>query len=129
MSSYSMNVPLGKVLTAGMKFVHKYDFGSTTKLVLRVVSEGGFTGTLRSGEGDEFQKAWGKKGIFLLARNEPPLIKCAVCGEAAAWVCAECVYDDEGWLCAKCARNHECGEEMLLPVVNSPRVGVCAYTG
>ena len=129
MRSYNMNVPLGKVLAAGMKFVHEYDFGSTTELALRVVSEGGFTGTLRSDGEDEFQKAWCKKGIFLLARHEPPLIKCAVCGEVAAWVCAECVYDDEGWLCAKCARNHECGEEMLLPVVNSPRVGVCAYTG
>jgi hypothetical protein len=127
--SYSMNIPLGKVLTAGMKFVHEYDFGSTTELVIRVVSEGEFTGMFRSDEGDELQKAWGKEGIFLLARNEPPLINCEVCGEAATLVCAECIYDGEGWLCAKCAGNHECGEEMFLPVVNSPRLGVCAYTG
>lgn len=128
-TSYSMNVPLGKVLTAGMKFTHQYDFGSTTELVLRVVSEGELKGRLRSEVDDELQKAWGKKGIFLLARNEPPLIKCTACGEVAAWVCAACICDGEGWLCAKCAGNHECGEELLLPVVNSPRVGVCAYTG
>jgi hypothetical protein len=28
-----------------------------------------------------------------------------------------------------CAGGHECGEEMLLPVVNSPRVAMCGYTG
>lgn len=26
-------------------------------------------------------------------------------------------------------KTHECGEDMLLPVVNSPRVGMCDYTG
>ena len=25
--------------------------------------------------------------------------------------------------------EHECGAEVLLPVVNSPRVGVCGYSG
>jgi len=29
----------------------------------------------------------------------------------------------------KCARSHECDHEMFLPVVNSPRAGVCAYSG
>jgi hypothetical protein len=45
---------------------------------------------------------------------EPPLISCEVCGKPATEVCAG---------------EHECGEEMLLPVVNSPRVGMCGYTG
>jgi len=26
-------------------------------------------------------------------------------------------------------KDHERGEKMLLPVVNSPRVGMCGYTG
>jgi len=34
-----------------------------------------------------------------------------------------------GWLCDECAPKHKCGEDMLLPVVNSPRVGKCGYTG
>jgi hypothetical protein len=25
--------------------------------------------------------------------------------------------------------THKCGEDMMLPVVNSPRVGMCGYTG
>jgi len=32
-------------------------------------------------------------------------------------------------VCEGCAGEHECGEEMLLPVVNSPRVGMCGYEG
>ncbi len=36
---------------------------------------------------------------------------------------------DAGWLCDSCAEDHKCGEDMLLPVVNSPRTGVCGYTG
>jgi hypothetical protein len=58
-----------------------------------------------------------------LASNEPPLIFCEVCGEPATEVCAQCVYEGAGWLC------DACGEEMLLPVVNFPRVGMCGYTG
>ena len=28
-----------------------------------------------------------------------------------------------------CADEHSCEEEMRLPVTNSPRAGVCAYSG
>ncbi len=69
------------------------------------------------------------KSIQVLARNEAPLISCEVCGKPATEVCAQCIYEGAGWLCEACAEEHECGEEMLLPVVNSPRVGMCGYTG
>jgi hypothetical protein len=42
---------------------------------------------------------------------------------------------DCGWrtrsnsFCQDCLVEHECGEEMALPVVNSPRMGVCGYAG
>jgi hypothetical protein len=111
----SMDVKLRDVLSAGMTFLHAYDFGSTTHLKLKVVSE------------DESLLA-GKK-VRLLARNEPPMIPCGHCGKPAAQICVECVYSEEGWLCEECAAKHECGEDMLLPVVNSPRTGVCGYTG
>ena len=110
-----MDIALGKVLSVGLKFGYEYDFGTTTRLALRVVAEreGQVTG----------------KPVRLLARNEPPLIKCEVCGRIATQVCSQCIWDDKGWLCDECASAHECGEEMLLPVVNSPRVGMCGYTG
>lgn len=111
----SMNVQIGKVLSPGQQFSHEYDFGSTTELRLKVISES--------------EEKGGGKSIRIWARNEPPQILCNVCGKPAMHICAECIYEDAGWLCDECAENHKCGEEMLLPVVNSPRVGVCGYTG
>ena len=108
-------IKMNEVVKPGMKFRHLYDFGSTTELALKVVSE--------------LEGCPAGKKIRVLARNEPPAIVCTNCGQSAKQVCTQCFYDDKGWLCGKCARTHECGEEMLLPVVNSPRVGVCGYTG
>jgi len=111
----SMNVKLDKVLEPGMRFYHDYDFGTTTYLALKVVSQ---------------QESQIKgRSIQVLARNEPPSIPCMSCGKTAAQVCTECLWSGEGWLCDQCAADHECGEDMLLPVVNSPRVGMCGYTG
>lgn len=109
-----MKVALDNVLDPGMKFYHEYDFGTTTDLTLRVVSE---------------LEGKASKSIQILARNDPPPIACESCGKIATQVCAECIWSDKGWLCDKCGRKHECGEDMLLPVVNSPRVGMCGYTG
>jgi len=111
----SMNIRLDAVLSPGMKFCHEYDFGSTTHLTLKVVSQ------------EERQIAG--NDIAVLARNEPPSYPCMSCGKTAAHVCTECIYSDDGCLCDECAAEHECGEDMLLPLVNSPRVGVCGYTG
>ena len=107
---------LGKVLSPGMTFSYEYDFGSTTELTIKVASE-------REGP------ATGEP-VKLLARNDAPEIPCSYCGKPASSVCAECVWEpDAGWVCDECARGHPCGEEMFLPVVNSPRVGVCGYAG
>jgi hypothetical protein len=111
----TMHVRLDKVFSPGLKCRHEYDFGSTTELNVKVLAE-----EKRETKGEPIQ---------VLARNTPPPILCGVCGKPAVAVCAECSYEEQGWLCAACAKAHECGEEMLLPVVNSPRVGVCGYTG
>jgi hypothetical protein len=111
-----MNIALRRVLSPGLKFHYEYDFGSTTELALKVVAE-------RKGK-------IGGELIQLLARNEPPLITCDVCGKIATQVCSRCGWSGKGgWLCDECALKHECGEDMLLPVVNSPRVGICGYSG
>ncbi len=114
----SLGVPLGKVLKVGQKFSYEYDFGSTTELNLRVISER--EGVVREGEeGDP---------ITILARNEPPIILCKVCGKPATQV-AGGYYNVEGnAYCNKCARRSK-DADMMLPIVNSPRVGVCGYTG
>ncbi|MBS4022356.1 MAG: hypothetical protein KGZ79_08040 [Dethiobacter sp.] len=111
----SMNTKLENILDTGMQFRYEYDFGSTTRLKLKIAAA--FYGKNR------------RKKVKLLARNDQPDIKCSYCEKTATGVCCACVYDGDGWVCNDCADKHECGEEMLLPVVNSPRVGVCAYSG
>lgn len=111
----NMEVVLEKVLHPKMKFSHEYDFGTTTDLTLKVVAEK--DNTIKRGD------------IILMARNEPPLIVCDECGKTATQLCSQCIYEGTGALCGNCAKKHECGEDMLLPVVNSPRVGMCGYAG
>jgi Plasmid pRiA4b ORF-3-like protein len=113
--SKNMQVPLDQVLYPGQTCSYEYDFGSTTELTLKVISEREVPGK--------------KKTIEILARNNLPMVPCDVCGKPATNTCAQCIYEDKGCLCDACAKDHECGEEMLLPMVNSPRAGVCGYTG
>lgn len=108
-----MNVPLEKVLPSKNRFFYEYDYGSTTDLALRVVG----TGSSAAGE------------ISLLARNSPPPLACQTCHAPAVWVDGEAGWPEEGFVCAECAIKNDCDKDMLLPVVNSPRVGVCAYEG
>ncbi len=49
--------------------------------------------------------------------------------ELATSFCTHCIYEEKGYLCDACAKQHICGEKRLLPLVNSPRAGVCGYTG
>lgn len=105
------------VLSPGMELLYEYDFGTPTQLLVRVLAK--YEGPLQI-----------KQPFVILARNEPPEFPCEECGETlAAEICTECQWDDLGWLCESCAEDHECGEYMMLPVVNSPRTGVCGYTG
>jgi hypothetical protein len=111
----SMNMALGKVIGPGMKFEHTYDFGTSTELSLKVISA-------RQG------LAQGK-AVRIMARNDPPDIGCESCGKPAVAVCCQCIDEGNGFVCEDCAKKHECGDDMLLPVVNSPRMGMCGYTG
>ncbi len=112
----SLHVPLGKVLKVGQKFSYEYDFGSTTHLNLRVLSE-------REGIVQDEEEP-----IEILARNIAPVIPCKVCGEPATKVASGYYNVEENGYCNRCARKTK-NYEMMLPVVNSPRVGVCGYTG
>jgi hypothetical protein len=112
----NMKRPVKQVAGVGMNFSYEYDYGSTTELKLKVAG-------LRA-DGTP------KGGAQLLARNEPPVILCQYCEtEPATEICGQCAWKELGWLCPACAETHSCEEEMRLPVTNSPRVGVCAYSG
>ncbi len=111
----SMNFALAKVVAPGMKFQHIYDFGTSTELLLNVISA-------REGQPHG-------KGVFVMARNDLPDIRCDACGKTATWICCQCNDEGTGHVCEECKNKHKCGEDMLLPIVNSPRVGMCGYTG
>lgn len=102
------------LLAAGNRLGYEYDFGSTTALVISAT---------------ERISAVFDTLVRVVARNEPPVWACDVCGEPATAICTQCLYDNRGFCCATHARKHSCGTDMLLPVVNSPRMGVCGYTG
>jgi hypothetical protein len=111
MSTRSMNKRLYSVLNLKDTFTHEYDFGSTTYLEGQVMA-------VREG-------FLGKDKIRILARNNPYAYVCENCGKPATSLCIEC----ESFVCDQCQDTHECGEEMILDAVNSPRMGVCAYEG
>jgi hypothetical protein len=113
-----MEEQVGEVLRKGSKLSYDYDFGSTTCLSLKGVDE-------REGLVVKPHE------VRLLARNDPPHIPCGKCHAApAAVIDMENSYDESGWLCERCAEEEGVSiEEFSLPVVNSPRTGVCGYTG
>ena len=113
----TMKVKLGEILSKGSPFKHTYDFGTSTELKLHVVDE-------RQGRIDS-------ENVRLLSRNEAPVWECEVCGENASWICTFCMYERQNpFYCELHSEDHDCEEpEMLLPVVNSPRMGMCGYTG
>jgi hypothetical protein len=113
-----MDVKAKDILEKGMKLRYEYDFGSTTTLQLTVMKE---------------MPIEASEGILLLSRNEPLELMCEICKVAPAeMICTAC-YDDN-MFCKKCAKKHsktcdEFEEYAGVPVVNSPRMGVCGYDG
>lgn len=108
--SESMNIELRKILKVKDKFEYEYDFGSTTYLEGQIFAE---------------RKGILEDKIRILARNNPPKFECMDCDTEATRICMEC----NRFYCDQCLPKHECGDEMALPVVNSPRMGVCDYGG
>lgn len=108
-----------EVFAPGVELTHIYDFGTSSETLLKFVDA-------REG------KPTTAKPIALMARNLMPEAVCIECGEPAAYLCMECMYENEngGTLCTEHAENHphdEYGEP--IPLVNSPRLGMCGYDG
>ena len=114
---------LPKTIATGIAFAHpgskvdyEYDFGSTTALVGELLGKR--------------QGSIGRAPVRLLARNEPIVWPCDECEAPATLVCPYCIDVGAGLFCDAHADAHEhADEEIYLPVVNSPRMGVCGYTG
>jgi len=107
---------LGSLQRKGRAFEYEYDFGSTTALRGKVFG-------YREG-------SLGRNVVRVLARNTPLELTCASCGAPARLVCPFCIGTGPSLFCKTHAPQHPCAEEdVFMPTVNSPRMGVCGYTG
>ena len=103
-----------------IKISHDYDFGSTTTVYLKALRH---------------YKLDLKEKLVLLSRNEPLELMCSICeAKPAVNLCSICCCDDYAFFCEECSAKHaeECddfADYSSMPVVNSPRMGVCGYEG
>lgn len=112
----SMESRIGNLKKKGRAFDYEYDFGSTTSLIGHVLGR--------------CEGSPGEPPVRLLARNVPLPWACAKCGKPAAFVCSVCASSAPSTFCKTHAPDHPCAkDEAFLPIVNSPRMGVCGYTG
>ncbi len=104
----------------GQKLTYDYDMGSTTRLDITVLEE---------------YSVLALEGVQILSRNEPLKLICHVCNEKPAFKMCSIHYRNEASLfCKSCSTKHkkECGDfadYSAMPIVNSPRMGTCAYEG
>jgi hypothetical protein len=104
------------VFESKVKIFHDYDYGSPTRVLLKGIKN--YNLKL-------------KEDIVLLSRNEPLKLICSKCKKPATNICTFCDYD---FYCKNCSIKHEkeCedfNDYAKMPVVNSPRMGVCGYMG
>lgn len=108
---------LAQVFSEARKVDYVYDFGSSTELSLSMIQ------TMQDVD---------EKEIQILFRNKEVAFECSSCSNKAVAICPYCVDEGEGFLCQSCIDKHKCvqdeGEDLLSPLVNSPRAGVCGYT-
>lgn len=103
-----------------VKIYHDYDYGTTTRVFL---------------SGKKQYQLDLKDKIILLSRNEPLKLLCASCKiEPAINICIVCCYQELAFFCKKCSKKHaktceDFADYAEMPVVNSPRMGECGYTG
>ena len=118
-SEISTKRRVGQVFEPGIELTHIYDFGTSSETLVKAIA-------VREG------RSTTSHPIALMARNRLPEARCIQCGRAASWFCNECLYEEEelGTLCDEHAQGHphtEYGEP--IPLVNSPRLGMCGYDG
>jgi hypothetical protein len=101
------------------ELTHIYDFGTESRTLIRTMD-------VREGAPTT------EHPIELMARNHKPEAVCMECDREASWLCVECMYDEEasGTLCDEHVDNHpHDAYGAPMPIVNSPRTGMCGYTG
>ena len=103
-----------------VEITHIYDFGDSSYTKIRRVA-------VRDGK-----PANPGSPIALMSRNHEPELNCISCDGRASWLCVKCMYENNvaGTLCEQHVNQHpheDYGDPLRL--VNSPRMGMCAYDG
>jgi len=114
-----MERTISQVFQPGLTILHTYDFGTESNTLIKAIG---------SREG----KPTTPYPIALMVRNKMPQHTCIECEKPATWLCIECLIEHEVWgsLCDDHVLSHphdNYGEP--VPLVNSPRVGMCGYVG
>jgi len=114
-----MRRKIGDIFEVGSELTHVYDFGTSSETTVKCIE-------LREG------KPTTVKAIVLMARNNMPEYRCQECQKPATHFCMECLIEDQtdGILCDEHTENHphdNYGDP--IPLVNSPRMGMCGYDG
>ncbi len=115
----SMKRKVAEVLKPGIELTHIYDFGTSSETLIKAI-------------GTREGKPTTSRPIALMVRNMMPEARCIECEQPAAWLCIECLTEEDVWgaLCDAHAEQHpheNYGEPIRL--VNSPRLGMCGYDG
>ena len=112
---------MSKIFGEGLVLDYEYDMGSTTPLTIKIIKELNLAIP---------------ESVRLLSRNEPLAILCDICHiNPAVMVCSiHMGQPEEAFFCQSCKSKHakKCSDfkdYSAMPVVNSPRMGTCAYTG
>ena len=114
-----MSRTINAVLQPDATLTHIYDFGTSSETLITSVG-------IRKG------KPTSAHPIVLMARNMMPEARCIECGQPARWLCNECLieYETTGTLCDIHVETHpHDGYGPPVELVNSPRMGMCGYTG
>ena len=115
----NMSTKIRRAMVPGEKLIYHYDFGSTTELEIKAINVYPFPT---------------REGIELLSRNEPLEIWCDTCKKKPAVEICVIHWDEDNVFCKTCVKKHaktceDAADYSLLPIVNSPRFGVCGYDG
>jgi hypothetical protein len=118
-NSLRMNLKVDNLFQLGLELKHLYDFGTTSETHVKVVS-------MRNGV------PLTTHPIVLMARNNMPDVVCSVCDEPAHWFCELCSEEQQEsvYLCDEHAKTDPHKKEMEpSQLFNSPRAGMCGYSG
>jgi hypothetical protein len=114
-----MRTHVRDVLDVGVELTHIYDFGTSSETLVKALQ-------VRMG------RPLTSHPIVLMARNDPFDVQCDLCKERSTYLCLYCE-EESGAVTAFCDLHAEEHEDVhdggLVERPNSPRMGMCGYTG